>query len=229
MGRFNKPVLLRRVLSAAVLIPVTLWIIWTGKAMFTAFCIFGALLSFYEWLLMARKLPLPFLHLIAGAAYITLSGVCFYLLRENFSFEVSMVCIVLVWASDIGAYFTGKFIGGPKLAETISPNKTWAGFAGALITPGIVAVIWALFYDFSDQGKIDYLLIYLFCFMTGALVGVVGQAGDLMISYFKRKSGVKDTGRLIPGHGGILDRIDSLIPNIPVFFAIAMAAKYVFG
>lgn len=228
MARFDKQALLRRVLSAAVLIPFTLWVIWTGKHMFSAFCIIGALLSFYEWRALVAKLKHSWVYLIAGAAYITLSGVCFYLLRKDFSFEVAMICIVLVWASDIGAYFTGKIIGGPKLAESISPNKTWAGFWGALFWPGVIAVIWALFYDFTEQTKMDFVLIYAFCFMTGALTGVVGQAGDLMISYFKRKSGLKDTGALIPGHGGILDRIDSLIPNIPVFYAIAMAVKYVF-
>lgn len=227
MSRFNQKKLTVRILSALVLIPLTLWVIWTGKHMFTAFCIVGASLSFYEWRHIVMKLPRGVLLQLAGAVYIAVSGISFYLLREHFNFELCMAFMVMVWASDIGAYFTGKILGGPKLAVSISPNKTWAGFAGALITPGIMAMIWVSTHDLSEFPNVHYVLIYLSCFMTGALMGVVGQGGDLMISYFKRRSGLKDSGKLIPGHGGILDRIDSLIPNIPVFYVIALAAEYV--
>ena len=224
--------LLTRCLSAVALIPFTLWVIFTGQYIFSAFCILGSFICFYEFRQMALKFSHPIRIQVLGFFYIFLAGLCFYLLRSEFSFQISMVLIVLVWASDIGAFFSGKKFGGAKLAPKISPNKTWAGFYAALILPGIIAVIWCAVHDtlypgyLADQTKMDFVLIYAFCFMTGALIGVIGQSGDLMISMLKRKAGIKDTGNLIPGHGGLLDRIDSLIPNIPVFFIIAKSVKY---
>lgn len=227
MPRFDRPSLYKRILSAAVLIPLTLFLIWSGGLFFALFCIAGALITFYEWRLITKKIDHSMLYMALGLIYIGVAGVCFYLLRETFSFKLSMMCLALVWISDSGAFFTGKLIGGPKLAEKISPNKTWAGFLGAILFPGILAMIFVSFYTMPEnKDSFDFFMVYSFCFLVGALMGVIGQCGDLLVSYFKRQSGIKDTGNLIPGHGGLLDRIDSLLPNLPVFLSIALVIEY---
>lgn len=142
---------------------------------------------------------------------------CFYLLREVHPAYIFYL-LGIVWMSDIGAYFSGKLIGGPKLWESVSPNKTWAGLGGAIFAPLFILPLW-LYFD----GSREPLFIILYFAMGFMILGVLGQAGDLLISGFKRKAGVKDTGHLIPGHGGLLDRIDSLMLVTPVFYLLLMA------
>ena len=150
----------------------------------------------------------------------------------RFSFDsgawLSLAVILCVWGSDIGGYFAGKFIGGPKMAPKLSPKKTWAGLAGAMISSALVLeglhqVGPYLFkYINTDTGLIvpqTWLPVLLF----GALLGLIGQIGDVSISYLKRRVGVKDTGNIIPGHGGLLDRIDALLLVVPVFLIFCLA------
>ena len=113
--------------------------------------------------------------------------------------------LALVWATDIGAYFAGRAIGGPKLAPRLSPNKTWAGLAGGV-------VLASLFAAFMHR---SYELPLRLTLATPGLA-VLAQAGDLYESWLKRRAGVKDSGTLIPGHGGALDRLDGLVPVAPV-------------
>jgi phosphatidate cytidylyltransferase len=132
--------------------------------------------------------------------------------------------LFMVWASDTFAYFTGRAIGGPKLAPKISPKKTWAGFIGSSAGAALVGYIFAMpavlqmlqVSTIGDMTPMSYAIL-------GAVSGAVGQAGDLFISYFKRKFNVKDTGALIPGHGGVLDRIDALMLVAIVFWAVQQA------
>jgi phosphatidate cytidylyltransferase len=120
--------------------------------------------------------------------------------------------LVIVWASDIGAFFTGRALGGPKLAPKISPNKTWSGAVGGVILAALIA---------GGYGRVTGLGGNVFAAMAaGALLAGVAQAGDLLESALKRRAGVKDSGTLIPGHGGVLDRLDSL------FFAGPVAALF---
>ncbi|MCC6597381.1 MAG: phosphatidate cytidylyltransferase [Alphaproteobacteria bacterium] len=228
MSRFDLSSLRQRIFSAIILIPAVLWAIWTGQTAFAAMLLIGAAITLYEWSAMARKLPRPSLYFSLGLVYIAISYCSYYLLREQYSFEYTMACMVLVWASDSGAYFAGKTIGGPKLAIGISPNKTWAGFFGALLTPAVVAVIWLLAHNALSPSPSMPAIIYIAGFLTGALMGAIGQGGDLLISMMKRKSGVKDSGNLIPGHGGLLDRIDSLMPNAVIFYLIIKAVDYAY-
>ncbi|HXP12806.1 MAG TPA: phosphatidate cytidylyltransferase, partial [Stellaceae bacterium] len=109
--------------------------------------------------------------------------------------------LALVWASDIAAYAVGRALGGPKLAPRLSPNKTWAGFFGGLAGAGLVGVA---------SASITHAPAALLLPVSLAL-GLAAQAGDLLESLAKRHYGVKDAGQLIPGHGGLLDRIDSLL------------------
>ncbi len=133
-----------------------------------------------------------------------------------------LTLLFIVWASDIFAYFSGKSIGGPKLAPSISPKKTWAGLIGGSVGAGVIAGAmaspWLL--DLTGAATIGGMGMIGY-FILGFVLSVVGQAGDLLISIFKRHYGVKDTGTIIPGHGGILDRIDALLLVAIVFGAIA--------
>lgn len=128
--------------------------------------------------------------------------------------------LFIVWASDSCAYFTGRTFGGPKLAPSVSPKKTWSGFIGGSAGAGLVAALLAMAAPYmgvtplGGTGPVFY-------FILGFVLSMVGQAGDLMISTIKRFYEVKDTGALIPGHGGILDRIDALLLVAFVFGSIA--------
>lgn len=124
--------------------------------------------------------------------------------------------VLLVWASDIGAYTVGRVIGGPRLAPAISPNKTWSGAIGGLV----VAVVVALATCFMIQAPGSLVASV----GMAAALSIVAQAGDLFESAIKRHAGAKDSGHLIPGHGGLLDRLDALLAAAPVAAVLALAA-----
>lgn len=126
-----------------------------------------------------------------------------------------MWLIATVWATDIGAYFTGRAIGGPRLAPSISPKKTWAGLAGGMVSAGLVGWATGMVVDGVDA----VILVPL-----GVTLAVVAQIGDLSKSKFKRHFGVKDAGRLIPGHGGLLDRADGFITAAPAVALLSWLA-----
>ncbi|MDE1147726.1 MAG: phosphatidate cytidylyltransferase [Azospirillaceae bacterium] len=116
--------------------------------------------------------------------------------------------LLAIWATDIGAYVAGRAIGGPKLAPRISPKKTWAGLLGGMAAAALVGLALAPLATVSSFGAGA---------LVAAVIAVVGQVGDLFESYMKRRCDVKDSGSLIPGHGGLLDRIDGLVMAAPVF------------
>lgn len=216
-----------RMMSALVLGPLTLLAIYAGDLYFQIFVAIAFGISIKEWVGMAKKGQHFIRDGVLGAVYITLCFIAFMKLRMDLDQGLFLtICLLLgVWASDIGAYFSGKLIGGPKLAEKISPNKTWAGFVGG--TAASAVMLGALNYYASAIGSavgLEFLSFapIMMAFIIGALFTVVGQAGDLLISWYKRKVDVKDTGTLIPGHGGILDRIDSLL-LVGLFFLIVLS------
>jgi phosphatidate cytidylyltransferase len=141
-----------------------------------------------------------------GALYIGLPAALFLWLRDRApeGLETILALFAIIWAADIFAYFGGKLIGGPKVAEGLSPNKTWSGIiAGALAGAGAGLACGYLFHV-DPEFRMAWLAI-------GALIAITGLMGDLFESFLKRRFGVKDASRLIPGHGGVLDRIDSLM------------------
>jgi len=209
--------LMMRLLSGFVLGPLTLLIIYWGGVPFFLLSMFLCAVSFYEWLNMAKKRDKPLFPIISGWLYIGFSFCCFIFLRSvDNGMVLTIILLLSVWGSDVGAYVFGKKWGKKKFAPTISPNKTWAGFAGALIGAAIAFLAVFPFFVLDDvTGAILLLLVLL-----GYAIGATGQVGDLFISIQKRKVGVKDTGNLIPGHGGILDRIDALLLACPVFVAM---------
>ncbi|MGJ3354283.1 phosphatidate cytidylyltransferase [Providencia sp. Je.9.19] len=129
--------------------------------------------------------------------------------------------MLLVWGADSGAYAFGRTMGRNKLAPKVSPGKTWEGLIGGLITAGIISWLFSAFAPIPVMP--DYLLV------TSIIVVIVSVFGDLTESMFKRQSGIKDSSHLIPGHGGILDRIDSLTAAIPVFAGLNLLVFNGFG
>jgi phosphatidate cytidylyltransferase len=123
--------------------------------------------------------------------------------------------LVVTWSTDIFAYFAGRSIGGPKLAPRISPSKTWAGLIGGVAGAGLLGWLIAIWLDL--EAPFPYV---------GALMGLFAQAGDLFESWLKRRAGVKDSGTLLPGHGGALDRLDGYLPVVLATLAILMSGLW---
>jgi len=147
--------------------------------------------------------------LSAGTLYVGLPCVAFLWLRADPDSGLATVLwlLGLVWASDIGGYAFGRMIGGPRLAPVLSPNKTWAGFCGAVLSAGLVG--------FAAAGPLA-VDSPLWIAVASAALGAAAQMGDLAESWVKRHFGVKDAGALIPGHGGLLDRVDALLVVVAV-------------
>lgn len=140
----------------------------------------------------------------AGLAYLGIPAVCLIYLRSDpdYGWYAILYIFLVVWSADIGAYVAGRLIGGPKLAPRISPNKTWAGAIGGLL----VSAIAAFGLGYAIGGTSPFWLA-----IVGACLAAISQIGDLAESAVKRFFHVKDASQLIPGHGGILDRIDALL------------------
>ena len=139
-----------------------------------------------------------------GVPYVSLPPIALVVLRDDPGYGVAAIVLVMlmVWAADTLAYFAGRIIGGPKLAPRISPKKTWAGMGGAMVGSAVAAL------GVGMALGVPGLWLLL---IVAALLAVVEQGGDLFKSAMKRRYGVKDSGRLIPGHGGVIDRVDGLV------------------
>jgi len=195
-----------------VLIPVAFWALYTEGWPLWVLMGLCFLLIAYEWAMLIPKIPCLKEKVgfsLIGFVYVPFAFYCYFLLSE-LDYKFHLILIVLIWVSDIAAYFTGKIVGGPKLLPKFSPNKTWAGGVGAVLGPVLfmLAIYSFVFPPIGDQAN-PYSITLMAA--LAALIGVSGQVGDLSISYLKRKAKVKDTGSLLPGHGGALDRLDSLL------------------
>lgn len=154
---------------------------------------------------------------LLGLAYALLPALSLILLRQNIGGLIVLWMMIIVWSMDTGAYFAGKNIGGPKMAPRISPNKTWAGLIGGTITAVILGLVAAHYFGLGDN-----LIILI---LPAAALAIWSQIGDLMESALKRHFNVKDSGAIIPGHGGIMDRVDGVVfaaPAVVIFL-------YLFG
>lgn len=152
------------------------------------------------------------LRLGLGLLYVGLPALALLLLRERpDGTALTLWTLAVVWATDIGAYFAGRAIGGPKLAPRLSPSKTWAGLGGGMAAALVAGAILATLF------RLPPLLLLL-----GAPLAMLAQAGDLFESWLKRRAGVKDSGRLLPGHGGALDRLDGVVPVAMLMAALAL-------
>jgi len=133
-----------------------------------------------------------------------------------------LICLLffLIWGADIGAYFSGKAWGKSKLAPRVSPGKSWVGFYGGLVTSVLIAVLMSLYFGSPPLNSMEGLIFLLAC----AGIAIISVVGDLSISMFKRHRDIKDSSGLLPGHGGFLDRIDSLLAASPAFALYLMLA-----
>ena len=209
--------LIKRILSSIVLIPVALFFVIKGSFLFiffisTCFCIIS-----YEWHMMRKKKSYYFL----GFLFLIFSFVTIYELRfANYiigkDYMWVLVILIVCVATDVGGYIFGKIFKGPKLTK-LSPNKTYAGMFGGYIL-SLIALSFSFQY-FKLELSIEWLFFTL-------LVSSVSQLGDIIISYFKRLSKIKDTGKIIPGHGGLLDRVDGMIFAFPFAYIIILSGVF---
>ena len=189
----------KRLAQYALFVPLAIMCpIAAGPSFFALGLLAGA---FFFLVIVTRRPELGF-----GVVYCGLPIFALLLIRAQVDgILFALWALSLVWATDIGAYFAGRAIGGPKLAPRISPNKTWAGLIGGVAFAALVAVALHLGYALP-----------LRLVVATPLLAVLAQAGDLYESQLKRRAGVKDSGSVIPGHGGFLDRLDGVVPVMPV-------------
>ena len=201
--------LLVRTLTGAILIALALITAVKGGMIFAVFVAAVATAIYYEWMRIVRGWGTVWS--VAGFVYALLPALALLWVRERDEHGlVLLVWIFLVtWSTDIGAYFAGKTFGRRKLAPSISPGKTVEGLYGGVVAAALIGGAWALW---TDLGKPLLLLAPLFA--------LAAQGGDLFESAMKRRAGVKDSGTWLPGHGGVLDRLDGLVP-VAVLTALA--------
>ena len=196
----------KRFLSSIILFPLALYFIAHGSFMLMFLTTICFVVACYEWQMMTKKKS----YKIYGFIFLIISFYTFYELSvEGVGFLfVFTICI----STDIGGYVFGKIFKGPKLTK-ISPNKTYAGMIGGYFLSLVCLTIISNLID--HQIPIQFFLITI-------LLSTVSQVGDIIISYFKRLSKIKNTGNIIPGHGGLLDRIDGMIFAFPIFYLVEL-------
>ena len=201
--------LTKRILSSLVLIPITLFFIIKGSYLFIFFLMICLSLITYEWYMMSKKKP----YSVFGYIFLFFSFYTIYKLRIDNDYWFLLFVTILCVSTDIGGYVFGKIFKGPKLTK-FSPNKTYAGMMGGYLLSIISSIILINFYS-SEELIIKWLIFTI-------LISTISQLGDIIISYFKRLSKIKDTGKIIPGHGGLLDRVDGMIFAFPLSYLIIL-------
>ena len=210
----------KRILSSLFIIPIALLFLIQGSVYFSFFLCILFLATSYEWVKMNKKNDLI---KVLGVIFLIFSFYSAYELRNYAGFNSFLLIVLICIFTDIGGYIFGKIFKGPKLTK-ISPNKTYSGTIGSFILPLVVALIYKTYMvlpigailtikllELSNNFELSFLIFIL-------SLSLVSQIGDLIISYFKRLAKVKDTGKIIPGHGGLLDRVDGLIFVIPISY-----------
>ncbi len=205
----RRVVFLRSTVTMTAIVAVILWVALVGYVV-TAGLIF-ILGLVIQWVLNRGRFGSAWI--LFGIFYICASCLALDWLRERSETGLGLVVwlFFVVCATDTGAYFVGRFIGGAKILPRLSPNKTWAGLFGGMFFAALFSSIVGDYFDLS--AKIGFVVI-------GALLAVVAQAGDFLESHLKRRAGKKDSGTLIPGHGGLLDRIDGVMSTSLVVTAL---------
>ena len=199
----------KRILSSLILIPLAIFFIIQGYIFFAFFLFIVFLLTSYEWLKMCKK---NHLMKFLGIIFLLFSFYSSFYIRENSGLFLFLFIILICIFSDIGGYVFGNVFKGPKLTK-ISPKKTYAGVIGSFLFSLIAAL------SFMKIIGSNYLEThYLNSFFGILIISLISQIGDLIISFFKRKAKLKDTGKILPGHGGLLDRVDGLIFVMPLVY-----------
>jgi|TARA_B110000444_G_scaffold253093_1_gene283385 phosphatidate cytidylyltransferase len=211
--------LINRIISSIILIVIAFFFIIKGSFLFNFFILICFGITAYEWHKMTKKKS----YYIFGFIFLIISFFTVYQLRNEFygNFNYFIMILLICISSDIGGYIFGKLFKGPKLTK-FSPNKTYAGMLGSYLLPTIVLSFYFNNLNFLNNIGIQATSkeISLFFFIFILLISTISQLGDIIISYFKRLSKIKDTGKIIPGHGGILDRVDGMIFAFPFGYIV---------
>jgi phosphatidate cytidylyltransferase len=235
-----------RTVSAIAMLAVAGTALWLGGAVWAAFVGAVALGVLWEWILLARAVAAGpaqrGLWNFAGMLYVGVGAAMLLFLRNPmFTLAPLLTVLATVVAIDVGAYFAGRTFGGPKIAPSISPSKTWSGLAGGVLGATLAlfgaALLWrgggfdlepfvspmaprpCFGMDPCWYLTANPVAVFAQCLLTGLILAICAQAGDFFESWMKRRAGVKDSGRLIPGHGGFFDRADGLLA---VLFLLAL-------
>ena len=202
----------KRVLSSIILFPVVISIIIYGSILLNLLLIICFCLVLYEWHILSKTKKYYFL----GIFFLILSFYTIYKFKDLNNNYINFLFILLICIStDVGGYVFGKILKGPKLTN-ISPNKTFSGVIG-----GYLLSLLFIFIFFQILSFFEYKTLYSYeILLLVIIISSASQLGDILISYFKRNSNVKDTGNIIPGHGGILDRVDGMIFAYPFSYLL---------
>ncbi|HJD59602.1 MAG TPA: phosphatidate cytidylyltransferase [Rickettsia endosymbiont of Omalisus fontisbellaquei] len=205
-----------RILSGIVLVPLFVVAILWFKPLFYILMILVGMGMLSEWYNMTySSIPYQLIGLIIIPIPIAL-----LILLEDTNSQLIMLYFCIIWSVDTFAMIGGKTFKGAKLAPKISPKKTWSGLITGVLSAGIVAVLINFIPSFHIENYYFSNKVYLF--IISCILALIAQLSDLFISYFKRKFNIKDSGHIIPGHGGVLDRFDSIILTAPVLFLISI-------
>jgi phosphatidate cytidylyltransferase len=214
--------LLKRFLTCLVLLPIVVYSLYMGEIVFTCFVLLIVSLAFWEY---EKMLQVRNRNLAIGSymmlLFITVTAFINPPMFLYLSFAIPMIWLIRIIISsinDISAYIVGKFFGVTKAFPNVSPNKTYEGSIAGIIS-SVIVTVWLFNY-------FNLMIPFAQSMFIGMIVSFLGIIGDLVESFIKRKSGVKDTGNLLPGHGGVLDRIDSLIVILPFFYIIIIYLGY---
>ena len=212
----------KRILSSIFLIPIAIYFIIQENIFFVFFLSILFLVCSYEWIKMNKK----DIFKVIGIFYLFFAFYSAYLLREKLSIGIFILILVICVFSDLGGYTFGKILKGPKLTK-ISPKKTYSGVIGSFIMSVLAALLYTKITIIEASVNLNFSIwlsnnfesnkiLILFILFTS----LISQVGDLIVSYFKRLAKVKDTGILLPGHGGLLDRLDGIIFAIPMSYLL---------
>ena len=201
--------LIKRIISSLIIIPLALFFIIKGGFWFTFFILICFLITSYEWHKMSNKKS----YYLPGLVFLILSFYSAHVIRSNDGNSLGLFLYILIVcvSTDIGGYIFGKIFKGPKLIK-ISPNKTYSGVIGGYLMSIILCYLFVNLNYGDEINSNDFVFILL--------ISTISQLGDIIISYFKRLSKIKDTGKILPGHGGLLDRIDGMIFAFPAAYIV---------
>lgn len=208
----------KRIISSIILIPIALIAIFQSQKLYIFISIIVAVLMAFEWTDMSRNMPNQKKWRLIGFFYIAIPIYCAIAIRilDN---EILFWMFAIIWVTDIFAFFAGRSLGGAKLAPSISPNKTWSGLIGGVLASMTIGLISSIMFP----GSIWFFLL------ISIIISLIEQASDLLESKFKRIFGVKDSGDIIPGHGGVMDRLDGMILVAPTVYLIIQIFPSQFG
>lgn len=212
----KKSNILLRIISAFFIGPIFIIAIMWVKPLFYILIILVAIGMLKEWYAMTKS---SVLYLLFGFILLPLPIISLILINSYAEYRwLLLLYFAIIWSVDTFAMIGGKNLKGPKLAPSLSPNKTWSGLITGIVCAGLVAILLSTIPGFYIPNNYFYSISVLF--ITSCFLALIAQISDLFISYFKRKFGIKDSGNIIPGHGGVLDRFDSIILTAPLLLIL---------